>query len=171
MTRSHLFSRAFRQLHVFILSFVSFTDRLSPLWLALGLHWKRTRINLAFIIFNILVPRGRAPLGQHQESRFGADQKERGLWEREWLFNFFRLTSNPQQSFTALNQKSNATSRFCCFEVCIPYSGYQSHAPFEDFFPLQKLSFGGRQSNVSMTMVVFISCQFHGDVRSSLDQV
>ena len=35
------------------------------------------------------------------------------------------------------------------------------------FFP----SFGGRQSNVSMTMVVFISCQFHGDVRSSLDQV
>ena len=51
------------------------------------------------------------------------------------------------------------------------YSGYQSHAPFDDFFPFQKLSFGGRQSNVSMTMVVFISCQFHGDVRSSWDQV
>ena len=33
------------------------------------------------------------------------------------------------------------------------------------------LSFGGRQSNVSMTIVVFVSCQFHGDVRSSLDQV
>ena len=50
------------------------------------------------------------------------------------------------------------------------YSGYQSHAPFNDFLPLQKLSFGGRQSNVSMTIVVFISsCQFHGHVRSSLD--
>ena len=34
----------------------------------------------------------------------------------------------------------------------------------------QKLSFGGRQSNVSMTIAVFISCQFHGDVRSSLDR-
>ena len=33
------------------------------------------------------------------------------------------------------------------------------------------LSFGGRQSNVSMTIVVFISCQFHSHVRSSLDQV
>ena len=51
------------------------------------------------------------------------------------------------------------------------YSGYQSHAPFNDFFPFQKLSFGGRQSNVSMTIVVFILCHFHGDVRSSLDQV
>ena len=50
------------------------------------------------------------------------------------------------------------------------YSGYQSHAPFNDFFPFQKLSFGGRQSNVSMTIVVFISCQFHGHVRLSLDQ-
>ena len=48
------------------------------------------------------------------------------------------------------------------------YSGYQSHAPFNDFFPFQKLSFGGRQSNVSMTIVVFISCQFHGHVRPSL---
>ena len=35
---------------------------------------------------------------------------------------------------------------------------------------IQKLSFGGRQSNVSMTIVLFISCQFHGHVRSSLDQ-
>ena len=39
------------------------------------------------------------------------------------------------------------------------------------FFPISKTKFGGRQSNVSMTIVVFISCQFHGDVRSSLDQV
>ena len=31
--------------------------------------------------------------------------------------------------------------------------------------------FGGRQSNVSMTTVVFISWQFHGHVQSSLDQV
>ena len=54
---------------------------------------------------------------------------------------------------------------------CMDYSGYQSHAPFSDFFPFQKLSFGGRQSNVSMTIVVFISCHFHGNVRSSLDQV
>ena len=51
---------------------------------------------------------------------------------------------------------------------CVPYSGYQSHEPFNDLFPFQKLSFGGRQSNVSMTIVVFISCQFHGHVRSSL---
>ena len=51
------------------------------------------------------------------------------------------------------------------------YSDYQSHASYNDFFSFQKLSFGGRQSNVSMTIVVFISCQFHGDVRSSLDQV
>ena len=57
------------------------------------------------------------------------------------------------------------------FFFTIFYSGYQSHAPFDDFFPFQNLSFGGRQSNVSMTMFVLISCQFHGDVRSSLDQV
>ena len=50
------------------------------------------------------------------------------------------------------------------------YSGYQSHTPFNNFFSFQKLSFGGRQSNVSMTIVVFISCQFQGHVRSSLDQ-
>ena len=40
----------------------------------------------------------------------------------------------------------------------------------QDFLPFQKLSFGGRQSNVSMTIVVFISCQFQDHVRSSLDQ-
>ena len=39
------------------------------------------------------------------------------------------------------------------------------------FSHFKKLSFGGCQSNVSMTMVVFISCHFHGDVRWSLDQV
>ena len=33
------------------------------------------------------------------------------------------------------------------------------------------LSFGGRQSNVSMKIVVFISCQFHSHFRLSLDQV
>ena len=43
--------------------------------------------------------------------------------------------------------------------------------PTTIFFPFHKLSFGGRQSNVSMTIVVFISCQFHGVVRSSLDQI
>ena len=32
------------------------------------------------------------------------------------------------------------------------YSGYQSHAPSNDFFPFRKLHFGGRQSNVSMTI-------------------
>ena len=51
------------------------------------------------------------------------------------------------------------------------YSGYHSRAPLNDFFPFEKLSFGGRQSNVSMTIVAFISCQFHSHVRSSLDQV
>ena len=30
------------------------------------------------------VPRGRDPFGQHQVSIFGADQKDRGLWGREW---------------------------------------------------------------------------------------
>ena len=39
------------------------------------------------------------------------------------------------------------------------------------FFPFQNLSFGGCQSNVSMTIVVFISCQFRGHVRSSLSQL
>ena len=38
----------------------------------------------------------------------------------------------------------------------------------QQFFPHFK-SFGGRQSNVSMTIVMLILCQFHGDVRSSLD--
>ena len=33
----------------------------------------------------------------------------------------------------------------------VSYSGYQSHAPSNDFFPFRKLRFGGRQSNVSMT--------------------
>ena len=32
------------------------------------------------------------------------------------------------------------------------YSDYQSHAPSNDFFPFRKLRFGGRQSNVSMTI-------------------
>ena len=38
------------------------------------------------------------------------------------------------------------------FFPCFFYSGYQSHAPLNDFFLFQKLSFGGRQSNVSMTI-------------------
>ena len=60
-------------------------------------------------------------------------------------------------------------NRTCCQKYSKNnYSGYQSHAPYNDFLPFQKLS-GVRQSNVSMTIVVFISCQFHGDVRSSLD--
>ena len=44
-------------------------------------------------------------------------------------------------------------------------------APLNNFFPFEKLSFGGRQSNVSMTIVMFISCQFHSHIQSSLDQV
>ena len=32
------------------------------------------------------------------------------------------------------------------------YIGYQSHAHSNDFFPFRKLRFGGRQSNVSMTI-------------------
>ena len=55
-----------------------------------------------------------------------------------------------------IRQQNYENRRLCC---C---SGYQSHAPFNNFFPFQKLSFGGRQSNVSMTIVVFISWQFHG---------
>ena len=57
------------------------------------------------------------------------------------------------------------------FSSLADYSGCQPHTPCNDLFPFQKLSFGGRQSNVSMTIVVFISCQFHSDVRSSLYQV
>ena len=42
---------------------------------------------------DILVPRGHDPFGQHQESNWdrpevlnlGADQKDRGLWGREWI--------------------------------------------------------------------------------------
>ena len=37
-------------------------------------------------------------------------------------------------------------------DVYRSYSGYESHAPFKDFFPFRKLRFGGRQSNVSMTI-------------------
>ena len=37
------------------------------------------------------------------------------------------------------------------------YSGYQSHAPSNDFFPFLKVRFGGRQSNVSMTITMTIS--------------
>ena len=33
------------------------------------------------------------------------------------------------------------------------YSGYQSQAPSNNFFPFRKLCFGGRQSNVSMTIM------------------
>ena len=36
-------------------------------------------------ISTILVSRGRAPFGQHQDAILGADQKERGLWRREWI--------------------------------------------------------------------------------------
>ena len=45
----------------------------------------------------ILVPRGHDPFGQHQESEplagevpiLGADQKDRGLWGREWVNWFY----------------------------------------------------------------------------------
>ena len=53
------------------------------------------------------------------------------------------------------------------------YSGYQSHAPLNDFFLISKIKFW----RTSFKMfpweywVVFISCQFHRQVRSSLDQV
>ena len=32
-----------------------------------------------------LVPRAHVPFGQHQDTCLGADQKARGLWERDWL--------------------------------------------------------------------------------------
>ena len=31
------------------------------------------------------------------------------------------------------------------FGALVYYSGYQSHAPLNDFFPFEKLIFGGRQ--------------------------
>ena len=74
--------------------------------------------------------------------------------------NVFSGTKKPRFDF----RKGNKT---LFRKMNRPYSGYQSHEPFSDFFP----SFGGRQPNASMTIVVFISCQFHGHVRSSLDQV
>ena len=89
--------------------------------------------------------------------------------------SFHHLKGNWwHQSSTAVN-----INKFSCwtqaslniFKDHQIYSGYQSHAPSNDFFLFRKLRFGGRQSNVSMTIVVFISCQFHGDVRTSLDQV
>ena len=47
-----------------------------------------------------------------------------------------------------------------------PYSGYHSHTPSNDFFPLRKLNFGGCQSNASMTITAsgvsrtLFQCQF-----------
>ena len=34
----------------------------------------------------------------------------------------------------------------------VAYSGYESHAPSNDFFPFRKLCFGGCQSNLSMAI-------------------
>ena len=52
------------------------------------------------------------------------------------------------------------------------FTAVTSHTrPSTIFSPFQVSSFGGCQSNVSMTEIVFILCQFHCDVRSSLDQV
>ena len=86
----------------------------------------------------------------------------------EW--NFLRTQAKMEMTLSKNNtllvviENGLKSRRIYC------YSSYQSHAPFNDFFGIQKLSFGGRQSNVSMTIVLFISCQFHGHVRSSLDQ-
>ena len=66
--------------------------------------------------------------------------------------------------------RSTLSTRFYLW-LFLTYSGYQSHAPLNDFFSFEKLCFGGRQSKVSMTIVVFISCQFHSHVRSLFDQV
>ena len=79
------------------------------------------------------------------------------LIHTEWL----------QNSDAPRKQNESISNRFSV--VSTLYSGYQSHALLNDFFTFEKLSFGGRQSNVSMTIVVFISCQFHSHVRSSFD--
>ena len=43
------------------------------------------------------------------------------------------------------------------------YSGYQSHAPSNSFFLFRKLSFGGRQSNVTMTITGFLLNELLGE--------
>ena len=96
-------------------------------------------------------------------------------WPRSFFASLWTSTSsrsiNTQKKNLANIQPSWPHTWSITHTYFLPHSGYQSHAPFNDFFPFQKLSFGGRQSNVSMAIVVFISCHFHGDVRSSLDQV
>lgn len=69
------------------------------------------------------------------------------------------------------NSQHILSARFSILHHAAVYSSYQSHASLNDPLPLQKLSSGGRQSNVSMTIVMFFSCQFHSHVWSSLDQV
>ena len=49
------------------------------------------------------------------------------------------------------------------------YSGYHSHAPFNDFFPFRKLRFGGRQSNASMTITASNSQSIQVALSSLLD--
>ena len=89
-------------------------------------------------------------------------------------------------SFGAINQQSNSAfvkdpqpahcgkvlSLLITIEYIALLTAVTIHTrPSTIFFSFEKLSFSGRQSNVSMTIVVFISCQCHSHVRLSLDQV
>ena len=38
-----------------------------------------------------LVPRAHVPFGQHQDTCLGADQKARGLWERDWRIRIYKV--------------------------------------------------------------------------------
>ena len=74
------------------------------------------------------------------------------------FFLFFKIQDSVYLPFYPIYELINPLAFF--LKIGKTYSGYQSHAPLNDFFPFQKLSFGGRQSNVSMKIVVFISSQF-----------
>ena len=77
------------------------------------------------------------------------------------IANFFGL---------ALTKRVSVSPAFSLNRVRL--TAVTSHTrPSTIFFPFEKLSFGGRQSNVSMTIVVFISSPFHSHVRSSFDNL
>ena len=93
------------------------------------------------------------------------------FWAPDWLLLIWaRYSSSTDENFNEFAQSSEHVlkvimTKFAEFvnghssvwmttKKYMPglYSGYQSHASSNDFFLSQKLRFGGRQSNVSMTV-------------------
>ena len=91
------------------------------------------------------------------------------------LRHFEIILLNKYQTEKYISFKSNNINLFKekwrIFEKMFLLQRLSVTRALQRFFAISKTKFGGRQSNVSMTIFVFISsCQFHGHVRSSLDQ-